>query len=73
MGQSSEDMYTVSVFAQSLYDRLHKRMNFWPIEEARSDKFLSLKIVYIRWCARKAEQSTRGTQSDYVEGSELVA
>ena len=31
------------------------------------------KIVYIRWCVRAAEQSTRGTQSDYAEERELVA
>ena len=29
--------------------------------------------MYLFWCARAAEQSTRVTQSDYAEGRELVA
>ena len=41
-GQSSEDMCTISVFAQNEYTRLHKHISFWTIEETRSDTFISV-------------------------------
>ena len=40
--QSSEDMCTISVFAQNEYTRLHKHISFWPIEETRSNTFISV-------------------------------
>ena len=40
---SVEDIYTISVFAQNEYTRLHKHISFWSIEEARSDTFISVE------------------------------